>query len=63
MIAMIPEFLHRERVLGIGEIGLNKNTRNEATVFLEHLDLAAPDSRAGAGAHAAPGRTSTRGRG
>ena len=38
---MIPEFLHRPGVLGIGEIGLNKNTRNEATVFLEHLDLAA----------------------
>jgi predicted metal-dependent TIM-barrel fold hydrolase len=41
VIAMIPEFLDRENVLGIGEIGLNKNTRNEATVFLEHLDLAA----------------------
>src|SRR5262249_28186909 len=27
-------------VLGIGEIGLNKNTRNEATVFQEHADLA-----------------------
>jgi predicted metal-dependent TIM-barrel fold hydrolase len=26
--------------LGIGEIGLNKNTRNEAIVFQEHLDLA-----------------------
>jgi len=41
VIAMIPEFLERAGVLGIGEIGLNKNTRNEATVFLEHLDLAA----------------------
>jgi predicted metal-dependent TIM-barrel fold hydrolase len=41
VIAMIPEFLDRPNVLGIGEIGLNKNTRNEATVFLEHLDLAA----------------------
>jgi predicted metal-dependent TIM-barrel fold hydrolase len=41
VIAMIPEFLHSPRVLGIGEIGLNKNTRNEAIVFLEHLDLAA----------------------
>src|SRR5437868_12499880 len=40
VIAMIPEFLDRPNVLGIGEIGLNKNTRNEATVFLEHLDLA-----------------------
>ena len=41
VIAMIPEFLNRPGVLGIGEIGLNKNTRNEATVFLDHLDLAA----------------------
>src|SRR4029077_10425275 len=31
VIAMIPEFLHRPGVLGIGEIGLNKNSRNEAT--------------------------------
>ncbi len=41
VIAMIPEFLDRPGVLGIGEIGLNRNTRNEATVFQEHLDLAA----------------------
>ncbi len=41
VITMIPEFLDRPGVLGIGEIGLNKNTRNEAIVFLEHLDLAA----------------------
>ena len=27
-------------MLGIGEIGLNKNTRNESIVFLEHLELA-----------------------
>ena len=40
VIAMIPEFLDQPGVLGIGEIGLNKNTRNEATVFLEHLELA-----------------------
>lgn len=40
VIAMIPEFLGRRNVLGIGEIGLNKNTKNEATVFLEHMDLA-----------------------
>ncbi len=40
VIAMIPEFLDTPGVLGIGEIGLNKNTKNEATVFLEHLDLA-----------------------
>ncbi len=41
VIAMIPEFLDDPSVLGIGEIGLNKNTKNEAIVFLEHLDLAA----------------------
>ena len=41
---MIPEFLDEPGVLGIGEIGLNKNTHNEATVFLEHLDLAREDT-------------------
>ncbi|MFQ5414896.1 MAG: TatD family hydrolase [Phycisphaerae bacterium] len=41
VISMIPEFLDRPGVLGIGEIGLNKNTKNEATIFLEHVDLAA----------------------
>lgn len=40
VIAMIPEFIHKPNVLGIGEIGLNKNTRNEAIVFLEHMELA-----------------------
>jgi predicted metal-dependent TIM-barrel fold hydrolase len=40
VIAMIPEFLRKPNVLGIGEIGLNKNTVNEATVFQEHVDLA-----------------------
>lgn len=40
VIALIPEFLGKPGVLGIGEIGLNKNTANEATVFQEHVDLA-----------------------
>ena len=40
VIALIPEFLRRPGVLGIGEIGLNKNTRNESIVFLDHLELA-----------------------
>jgi predicted metal-dependent TIM-barrel fold hydrolase len=40
VIALIPEYLDHPNVLGIGEIGLNKNTRNEATVFQEHVDLA-----------------------
>lgn len=40
VLAFLPEFLPRPNVLGIGEIGLNKNTRNEAVVFLEHKELA-----------------------
>jgi hypothetical protein len=40
VIAIIPEFLGRPGVLGIGEIGLNKNTKNEVTIFTEHVDLA-----------------------
>ena len=40
VIAMIPEFLDKPNVLGIGEIGLNKNTPNEATIFQEHVELA-----------------------
>ena len=41
VIALIPEFLDRQNVLGIGEIGLNKNSRNELTILEEQLDLAA----------------------
>jgi hypothetical protein len=40
VIAIIPEFLHQPNVLGIGEIGLNKNTPNECTIFQEHVELA-----------------------
>lgn len=40
VMAMIPEFLDKPGVLGIGEIGLNKNTKNESTVFREHVELA-----------------------
>jgi uncharacterized protein len=40
VIAMIPEFINQPGVLGIGEIGLNKNTRNESIVFMEHVQLA-----------------------
>jgi predicted metal-dependent TIM-barrel fold hydrolase len=40
VIAEIPKFLERSNVLGVGEIGLNKCTRNE-TITLERLiDLA-----------------------
>ena len=40
VIKLIPEFLDKPNVLGIGEIGLNKNTMNESTIFQEHVDLA-----------------------
>ncbi len=40
VIARIPEFIDRPNVLGIGEIGLNKNTRNESIVFMEQAEYA-----------------------
>jgi len=36
----IPKFLDCPTVLGVGEIGLNKNTPNEAKVFQQHVQLA-----------------------
>lgn len=41
VLSFIPEFLDRPNVLGIGEIGLNKNSRNELEVLEMHIDLAA----------------------
>jgi uncharacterized protein len=41
VLAIIPDFLDGPNVLGIGEIGLNKNTRNEMSVLEKHVDLAA----------------------
>jgi len=41
VITLIPQFLGRPNVLGVGEIGLNKNSRNELTVFEEQVALAA----------------------
>ncbi len=40
VISFMPEFLDRANVLGIGEIGLNKNTKNELETFLLQVDLA-----------------------
>ena len=40
VLKMIPEFLDCDNVLGIGEIGLNKNTKNESIIFQEHVELA-----------------------
>ena len=40
VIALIPEFLNKPNVLGIGEIGLNKNSRNELVILEKHIQLA-----------------------
>jgi predicted metal-dependent TIM-barrel fold hydrolase len=41
VLALIPPLLEMPTVLGIGEIGLNKNTRNEVRVLEEHIQMAA----------------------
>lgn len=40
VLEKIPKYLDRPNVLGIGEIGLNRVTRNEVATFQDHLDLA-----------------------
>ncbi|MBI3912415.1 MAG: TatD family hydrolase [Armatimonadetes bacterium] len=40
VLARLPNYLDCPTVLGIGEIGLNKNTRNELTTFRDHVELA-----------------------
>ncbi len=40
VLAFLPEYLDRPNVLGIGEIGLNKNSRNEIAVLEKHLEIA-----------------------
>ncbi len=40
VMAMIPEFLEKPNVLGIGEIGLNRNTAHEIAIMEEQMDMA-----------------------
>jgi uncharacterized protein len=40
VLPLIPRYLERPNVLGIGEIGLNRVTRNELATFEEQVDLA-----------------------
>ncbi len=40
VLARIPTFLNRPTVLGIGEIGLNRVTKNEIDTYTEQVDLA-----------------------
>ena len=45
VISIIPEFLDHPTVLGIGEIGLNKNSKNELIILEEQLALAEKHNR------------------
>jgi predicted metal-dependent TIM-barrel fold hydrolase len=45
VLSIIPTFLDEPNVLGIGEIGLNKNSRNELAVLEKHIDLAVRHNR------------------
>jgi hypothetical protein len=40
VLPMLPEFLDRPTAVGVGEIGLNKNTRNEVATLVRQIDLA-----------------------
>jgi len=40
VIGLLPEMLERPNVLGVGEVGLHKCTRNEVTTLLELIELA-----------------------
>lgn len=40
VIAIIPQFLDMPTVMGVGEIGLNKNTKNEMIILEEQIALA-----------------------
>lgn len=41
VIGLIPQFLDKPNVLGVGEIGLNKNSKNELAILEEQIDMAA----------------------
>ena len=40
VLDLIPRYLDKPTVLGIGEIGLNRVTRNELDTFTDHVELA-----------------------
>jgi uncharacterized protein len=40
VLSLIPPLLDKPTVLGVGEIGLNKNSRNELAVLEQHIQLA-----------------------
>lgn len=52
VLSLIPDFLSRPNVLGVGEIGLHKNTPHEMEVFRRHVQLAIDAGAARGGPHA-----------
>ncbi|HMD54234.1 MAG TPA: metal-dependent hydrolase [Phycisphaerae bacterium] len=40
VLSVVPQFLDKPTVLGVGEIGLHKSTPNEAKIFQQHVQLA-----------------------
>lgn len=40
VIELIPDFLQKDNVLGVGEIGLNKNSKNELEILEEQIGVA-----------------------
>ena len=47
VLSLIPQYLSRPNVLGVGEIGLHKNTPNEMDIFRRHVQLAIDTGSAG----------------
>ncbi len=45
VMGLIPDFLDKPNVLGIGEIGLNKNSKNEMVILEEQIALASQHDR------------------
>lgn len=41
VLKLVPEFLDKPNVLGVGEIGLNKNSKNELAILEEQIAIAA----------------------
>jgi hypothetical protein len=40
VLKLVPEFLDQPNAVGIGEVGLNRNSRNELTILREQLQMA-----------------------
>jgi len=45
VLKLVPEFLAKPNVLGVGEIGLNKNSKNELAILEEQIAIAAAHSQ------------------